>query len=361
LSNLYEVPFRANPFDVTFVLSAVFVIAVTIATFLTRARWPSVFVAWIAYVALLLPVSGIAHPGGQIVADRYSYLPCLVFALLAGGGMLALGRARQAGRVQPLVPTLASAGAVAILIGLAILTVRQIPVWHDSLALWRHAFDQHPLERLRASGAPAADLRAYEARLAALGELSAHRMIALSLGTALRSAGRQDAATEIFARGASASPSNADIRNSWAATLLELQRTDEAARLLEASIRLDPSHAEAHFNLAMARTSQGRTAEAMESYRRALAIDANNAVARYNLGVLLAADNRLAEAAAEYRHAIAIRPNYGEAYNNLGVALGRQGLVKDAIDAFRKAVTIDPSNASAVKNLARAIEVSKGG
>ena len=361
LSNLYEVPFRANPFDVSFVLSAIVVLGVTLATFLARARWPAIFVAWLAYVALLLPVSGIAHPGGQIVADRYSYLPCLVFALLAGAGMLALWRARRDGRVHPRIAQLAAVGAAAILVVLGILSVRQIPVWHDSLALWRHAFEQHPLERLRASGAPAADVHAYEARLATLGELSAHRMIALSLGTALKSAGRANEALEVFARGASASPSNADIRNSWAATLLDLRRADEAARLLEASIRLDPTHAEAHFNLALARDSQGRADEAMDSYRRALAIDGNNAVARYNLGVLLAAERRYAEAAVEYRHAIAIRPGYGEAHNNLGVALGSQGLVKEAIEAFRRAVAIDPSNASAVKNLARAIEVSKGG
>ena len=320
-----------------FVLSAVAVIGVTVATFLSRARWPAVFVAWIAYVALLLPVSGIAHPGGQIVADRYSYLPCLVFALLAGGGMLALWRARLAGRVRPAVSTLAAVGATAILVILATLTVRQIPC---GTTHWRCGVTRS--SNIRWNGfAPAAlrplMFRVYEATLASLGELSAHRMIALSLGTALRSARRLDEALEVYARGASASPSNADIRNSWAAVLLDLRRTDEAARLLEASIRLDPTHAEAHFNLALARDSQGRVDEAMNSYRRALAIDGNNAVARYNLGVLLAADGKFAKRPSEYRHAIAIRPDYGEAYNNLGVALGNQGLVKEAIEAFRKA------------------------
>ena len=97
--------------------------------------------------------------------------------------MLSLWRAARA---RPLVLQLTSVGVVAVLVVLVTLTVRQIPVWHDSLALWRHAFDQHPLERMRTAGAPAAEIREYEATLGKIGDLSSHRVIASSLGAALR-------------------------------------------------------------------------------------------------------------------------------------------------------------------------------
>src|SRR4029453_16116514 len=58
---------------------------------LARARgWPALLAAWAAYAVMLFPVSGLFQNGFQIAADRYTYLPCLPWALLAGAGITRL-------------------------------------------------------------------------------------------------------------------------------------------------------------------------------------------------------------------------------------------------------------------------------
>jgi Flp pilus assembly protein TadD len=360
LSNLYEVPFRLNAFDWHFILSAVTVIAITAFAIAVRRRWPAVLVAWASYAALVLPVSGIAHGGGQIVADRYSYLPCLAWALLAGVGVALVSREVRDGRMSPGRARAIWVMTAAVIVTLATLATVQTRVWHDSTALWEHAFAIHPLEKLRRAGpAREADVRAHQATLSQLGNLSAYWATSYNLGVTRRAHGRIAEAAEAYARGATVNPHNADLRNGWAAALIDLHRYDEAALRLDEAIRADPRHAKAHFNLGIVLAAQGRSTEAVAAYRQSIALDPNSAEAHYNLAVVLAAANSLVEAEAEYRQAIALRPQYAEAYNNLGVTLGRQDRFAEAIDAFRKSLAINPSNPSAEKNLAQALAVKK--
>jgi tetratricopeptide (TPR) repeat protein len=338
------------------------VLVITASTFVLRRRWPAVFVAWMTYALLLLPVSGIAHGGGQIVADRYSYIPCLSFALLAGSGIVAAWHAARNGRLGRGAVRLVAAGVCVILFAFAGMTSAQISVWHDSTSLWEHAYSLHPIERLwRAGAAREAERRAYEATVSTLGNLSAYWAICYNLGTTLRTDRRIDEAAEVYARGAAVNAANADIRNSWAAALMDLRRYDEAVVQLDAAIRLEPTHAKAYYNLGLARAGQGRAAEADAAYRRSIALDPEGGEAHYNLGLLLAGQGKLDEAAVEYRRAIALRPNYAEAFNNLGVALIQLGHASEAVDAFRQAVALDPGNEGARQNLSKALALLKGG
>src|SRR6185369_3007676 len=84
------------------------------------------------YVVLIAPVSGLTQRGPQMLADRYSYIACIPFALLAGAGLIVvLRRVRTAGVCV----------AALALVGLTIQTQRQIRIWHDSKALWEHAIE----------------------------------------------------------------------------------------------------------------------------------------------------------------------------------------------------------------------------
>lgn len=98
LSPLYAVVSDAVPATWPFLpsqelilaLSVVVALAVSIALFLLRRRWPAGLANWVCYAALLAPVLGIVQIGAQIVADRYSYLPSLGWTILAGGGVTPL-------------------------------------------------------------------------------------------------------------------------------------------------------------------------------------------------------------------------------------------------------------------------------
>jgi hypothetical protein len=64
-----------------------FVLLLSAGFFLARRRWPGGLAAWVFYVVLLMPVSGVVTFGPQLVADRFSYLPSLGWAVLLGAGL----------------------------------------------------------------------------------------------------------------------------------------------------------------------------------------------------------------------------------------------------------------------------------
>jgi tetratricopeptide (TPR) repeat protein len=114
-----------------------FVLAASIVAAAGAPRWPAFSAAWIVYVITLFPVLGIFHNGPQAVADRYSYLSSLGWAVLAGAAVAW----RWAGtRVVRTV--------VAVWLGaLCFLTWQQVQVWHDPITLWTQALVVQPESR----------------------------------------------------------------------------------------------------------------------------------------------------------------------------------------------------------------------
>jgi protein O-mannosyl-transferase len=192
LSPLYEVPLIPDPWRWSFLLSGLVVIGITTVLFVHRKHWPAIFASWIVYVILLLPTSGIAQSGPQLVADRYSYFSCIVWAVVAGGGIfhvwqLSLSRAVSTHLFASVVVL-----AAVVLMGLGAMTWKQTQVWHDSERLWRHA-------------------------LSIDGQSSfAHN----NLGNALADQGRLEEAIDQFQKALQLNPNDADaaynLGNAWA-------------------------------------------------------------------------------------------------------------------------------------------------
>jgi protein O-mannosyl-transferase len=131
LSPLYQLPLT-----VTW-LHFLIVIGGTAAAILLRRRFPAFTAAWVAYGVTLAPVLGPFQNGPQAVADRYSYLACLGWALLAGW---AVARSwAGTGVVRALA-------ALAIL-ALAALTWQQTEIWRNGVTLWSHAVIVNPESR----------------------------------------------------------------------------------------------------------------------------------------------------------------------------------------------------------------------
>src|SRR5439155_474013 len=93
--------------------------------------------AW--YAIMLAPVGGLVHAGFQLAHDRYSYLSCLGFAVLVGGGVAWLVGAHASGRLRPPHFRASCAALGVLLTTLAALTWLQVQVWRDSESLWTHA------------------------------------------------------------------------------------------------------------------------------------------------------------------------------------------------------------------------------
>jgi tetratricopeptide (TPR) repeat protein len=136
LSPLFEFKWRIELTDPTTIVSGAGVLAVTLALFGLRRRWPAGLAAWTWYVIALAPFMSLAHAGQQITADRYSYLASWGWALALGGGMGAALRA--AGRGRAAAGALTAGGAIAVLT-LALLAHQQARIWESRGTLWLHA------------------------------------------------------------------------------------------------------------------------------------------------------------------------------------------------------------------------------
>jgi protein O-mannosyl-transferase len=135
---VYPLEHGVSPWRWDFLLSLALVLAATGVAIHLRRRVPVVAALWAAFLTMLLPVIGLVQVGEQAAADRYMYLPLLVPAI----GMVAL--CHRLWQVQPRTRIILAATSIVAIIGLTVLTVRQIGVWRDSLTLWTWVVAKQP-------------------------------------------------------------------------------------------------------------------------------------------------------------------------------------------------------------------------
>jgi Flp pilus assembly protein TadD len=249
LSPLYEAPVRLDVREGWIAASAAGVVLVTAAAWLVRARWPGVPAAWAYYLVTIAPVSGILSLGELIAADRYSYLPCLGFAVLAGGtvGRIAAAAPRRGVARAGLV----AAAAVVVLLGVQ--TWQLTHAWRDTLSLWTRAVAATPWcaichlnlgHELLARGAADAALRHFEQAVRLRPDRSGtYRGVAL----ALSAAGRRDEAIAWYRAGLARVPSALALRVSLTGALVADGRPGAAIETLEPAWRLHEATALARY------------------------------------------------------------------------------------------------------------------
>jgi tetratricopeptide (TPR) repeat protein len=327
LSPLYEPPRNFTPWDFPVIFSGLVVLAITVGLFAVRRRWPVGLASWVCYILLLVPVLGVTQSGPQLVADRYSYLPCLGWAVLAGAGLLYLLRALLAGRIESGFPFFLIGLVGLVPVELGVLTWKQAQVWHDSERLWRRVLFLSPRSVL------------------------AHA----NLGNVFLKRGELDVAVRYYREALRLRPEYADAHSNLGAALASVGKVDEAIEHYREALRLRPDYADAHYNLGVGLFRLGKLDEAMEHYREALRIEPDYVTARYNLGALLSERGRLDEAMEHYREALRIEPNSAAARYNLGVLLARVGKLDEAIGYYREALRIQPGFPEAQAALSQAL------
>ncbi|PYN10364.1 MAG: hypothetical protein DME05_27680, partial [Candidatus Rokuibacteriota bacterium] len=351
LSPFYALRTPLVPLSAPYVVSGLAVAGVTAAAIALRRRWPALSAAWLVYVVTALPVSGVFQNGPQIAADRYSYLPSLPWAVLAGAGAIAGWNAWRERRGRS--PALAVPGAAAlVIIVLAALTWLQVSVWRDSERLWSHALVLGPSSMAHSH---LANVRRQQARWAEANEhyrlASAMRPDAAHLhvnwGTALAQQGKLAEAIDRYREALRISPRSADAHYHWGNARFASGDLEEAIGHYREAVRIDPAAAEVYSNWGRALAQQGKRDEAIARYREALRI-APHSVPHYNWGNALFA-------AGHYREAARIDPSAAEAYNNWGRALAQLGRWDEAIDKYREALRIRPNYPLASANLDQAL------
>jgi tetratricopeptide (TPR) repeat protein len=326
-SPLYERPTALDPWEPRFLLSALAFAAVTAALLALRRRFPAGLAAWVAYLALLAPVSGVAQSGVQLVADRYAYLAGLGFALLLGAGAGAAWEAarRPARRVAPIA---VGAAVVAVLALWGALTFRQCRVWRDDATLWRHVVAYAP-SAMGFNNLGALALRGGDRRTA-LPYLRRAVEVAPGFGLpwrnllALLEAGGSD-----LDRG-------------------ELART---AAALEASLPHHAHAATAWTTVALAHLALDRRDAARRHLARAVEVNPDYAPAWRRLAILQLGDGRHGDCRTSFAQAVRLEPADAGSWTGLGLCLEGSGDGDGARRAFERATALDPGAATARRRL----------
>jgi Tfp pilus assembly protein PilF len=275
LSPLYPMPEREAPMLGAVLLSLAAVASITAALVALRRRWPGVLTAWVVYGIVLAPLSGIL-PFGRLrgVGDRYTYLACVGWAMVAGGAAVLGWRALQRRRSR-VWTGFAVTASLAVLLGWSVLSWQQCKIWRDGLTLWRWALRVVPESPVVHNNLAWVLAHAGEWKLA---ETYARRArdawptqpaVLRNLGRIVAAQGRFEESAEIFRRLVQVAPSSPDGHTDLGSVLHELGASGRALAPLERAIQLDPDLARAHEYLGRALSAEGRRAEAEVHLRRA--------------------------------------------------------------------------------------------
>jgi protein O-mannosyl-transferase len=276
-------------------------------------------------------VLGIMQNGRQVAADRYSYLACLGWALLAGAALAWVMNC------QPRRSWLAASGVakLAVLITLAVLTVEQIKVWHDTASLWTYMVEKDPRSSsaqngygdvLLKQGNIDESIKRFERSIElANGNDMAH----VNLWKAWTLKENPNALLAALTRSAS-SPWD-KVRASAVTRLVDvgealLVKKDfaHAAEAYRVLLQFQPDSLEARTNLGLCLDKLGHRDQAQVEYLEVVRRNPNFFHARYNYGILLRSMNRKAEAVEQLRIATQLRPEHAGARTALEQLTGSQ-------------------------------------
>lgn len=144
-------PYYARPHPIVdivsdpwFLAAVAGVFVVTLVAIAERRRHPWLLCVWIGYCLFVAPVAGFVLHGGQLAADRYTYLSCIGWAILVGGAAAKLWvRSRQGNRQRIIRIPLVLIGTIAV-IGLCYQTRSYCRDWRDSISLFSAMVERNP-------------------------------------------------------------------------------------------------------------------------------------------------------------------------------------------------------------------------
>jgi len=262
LSPLYPLnPYKTNPGGMPFLLSFSFVAIVTVAALALyrRDRW--LLPTWLAYAVILLPVGGLIHNGNQIAADRYTYLSCLGWAVLAGAAAVLCWRWARTSWIRMAALMLVALGAFS---ALAWQTRQQLGFWRDSDSLWSRVVSIEPCA-----------------------------MAFTNQGVAFAQEGDFLGAEQAYRRAVAMDPAYAFAHYDLALVLIDQRKYDEGIQECRIAKQLKPDLVGAYDAIGSALRNQGKIEEAIAAYRLAVQVDPKYTPARKNLESTLRLKERL--------------------------------------------------------------------
>jgi len=240
----YPYPLNVSLLSLEYLSAIALVIAITVCVLLlakTRKLW---FSAWAYYVATLIPVIGICQVGNQAMADRYTYLPSLGPFLVVGVSAAWVSRKLDNARTSSGIVKRAFMGAgIVVFLTISSLTLLQIRIWRNDLALWNCIIEKEP-ERI---------FFAYNNRAAAFYKK-----------------GQVDKAIADYSKAIALDPTNEGIYNNRGMAYASQKKYDRAIADFETAIELNPGDNSGYYNMACLYALGNNTKEACKWLRETI-------------------------------------------------------------------------------------------
>jgi Flp pilus assembly protein TadD len=182
-------------------------------------------------------------------------------------------------------------GASAVLLGLGMVTHKQVSYWHDSESLWLHTI-------------------------------------------------------------ACTSDKNALAESNLGNHYFQIGRIDDAVYHCQKALDVWPDDPGANNCVGYIQLQRGQMEDALKHFRIALQAQPNYTPARNNLALALLQSGYVDEAIAEFEHVLKINPDIPDAENSLGYALLGKGHPDQAVAHYRRALELKPDYVGAANNLA---------
>jgi protein O-mannosyl-transferase len=255
------------------------VLGLTTAALSVRKRWPGILTGWVVYLILIVPLSGIL-PAGRLrgVADRYTYVACLSFAIVAGGAATLVWRAYRTGGLRRLRAEAIGAAILLVLVSWSVLSWQQTYVWRSGIELWGWAAlvsEDSPVveNNLGWALARAGDFDRAEIHVRrAIDSWPNNPVVLRTLGRILGAQHRYEEAGETLLRAVEIAPHWGDLRTDLGSVLYESGATGRAVAHLERAVRLAPREPRSHEFLGRALAKAGRREESELHLRRAASL-----------------------------------------------------------------------------------------
>ncbi len=319
---LYPLPRKLSWVALPFNLSILATLAMTVGLFLLRRRWPGLLAAWLSYLVILAPNSGIIRNNSYVIAaDRYSYMSMLGSVTLAAAGFSGLWR--MSSRWRPGAVGIIAVG-LGTLFALVPMTRNQCRRWLSSETLWAHTLTH---------GANSSFL--------------AHN----NLGAALEAQQKYEEAVAHFTEALRLNPGYEKAHYNLGNAFYTRGKYHEAVAHFTEALRLHPGYVNAHNNLGNVLFAQGKYEAAAACYAEAVRLNPAADKAHNNWGVLLSAQGKYEAAAAHYTEALRLNPGYVRVHDSLGTILSRQKKYAEAADHFAAAIRLNPGYVKAHYNL----------